>query len=202
MLFATGRAPYVEGLGLEHAGVALTPKGAIAVDAFSRTSTPHIFAVGDVTDRINLTPVAIREAAAFAATEFQDKPTRFDHLDVASAVFSQPEVATVGLSEEEAVERFGEVEIFVTRFRPMKSLFAGKPDRVLMKLVVQRATDKVVGCHMVGPGAAEIIQMAAIAVKAGLTKRDWDETCAVHPTMAEEFATLKDARPGRSEIKA
>ena len=202
VLFATGRAPYVEGLGLEHAGVALTPKGAIAVDAFSRTSTPHIFAVGDVTDRINLTPVAIREAAAFAATEFQDKPTRFDHLDVASAVFSQPEVATVGLNEEEAVERFGEVEIFVTRFRPMKSLFAGKPDRVLMKLVVQRATDKVVGCHMVGPGAAEIIQMAAIAVKAGLTKRDWDETCAVHPTMAEEFVTLKDARPGRSEIKA
>ena len=197
VLFATGRAPYVEGLGLEAAGVEIDAAGAVKVDDYSRTSAAHIFAVGDVTNRINLTPVAIREAAAFAATEFQNHPTRFDHADVASAVFSQPEVASVGLSEDEAVLKYGAVRVYATKFRPMKTLFAGRNARLLMKLVVDETTDRVIGCHIVGPEAAEMIQLCAIAVKAGLTKAQWDDACAVHPTMAEELVTLKDYRPGR-----
>jgi glutathione reductase (NADPH) len=192
VMFATGREPYVEGLGLDVAGVDLTEGGAVKVDEYSRTSVSHIWAVGDVTDRVNLTPVAIREGAAFAQTEFYNQPTRFDHEHIATAVFSQPQVACVGLSEGDARRVLGEVEIYRTAFRPMKTLFAGREDRVLMKLVVDKATDRVVGCHIVGPDSAEMIQLAAIAVKAGLTKAQWDATCAVHPTLAEELVTMRE----------
>ena len=191
-MFATGREPYVEGLGLEAAGVALTDKGAVAVDDYSRTNVEHIWAVGDVTDRFNLTPVAIREGAAFAETEFNNRPTRFDHDTIPTAVFSQPQVGVVGLSEADARHKYGGVDIYLTRFRPMKTAFAGEEARMLMKLVVDQATGKVVGVHIVGQDSAEMIQLAAIAVKAGLTKAQWDETCALHPTASEELVTLRE----------
>ena len=192
VMFATGRAPYVEGLGLEEAGVTLTEKGAITVDDYSRTNVPNIYAVGDVTDRINLTPVAIREAAAFAATVFHDKPTRFDHELVPTAVFSQPPVGCVGLTETEARRTRKDVDIYLTKFRPMKTVFHGGQDRVLMKLVVDGQTDVILGCHVVGPEAPEMIQLAAVAVKMGVTKAEWDNTCALHPTLAEELVTMRE----------
>ena len=192
VMFATGREPYVEGLNLEAAGVAMNAAGAIVVDDYSRTSVSNIWAVGDVTDRVNLTPVAIREGAAFAETEFYGRPTSFDHADIATAVFSQPQVACIGLSESDAREKCGALDIYIARFRPMKTIFAGREDRVLMKLVVERSSQKVVGCHIVGPDSAEMIQLAAIAVKAGLTKAQWDATCAVHPTLSEELVTMRD----------
>ena len=192
VMFATGREPYVEGLGLEKAGVKLNVRGAIEVDDFSRTNVPHIWAVGDVTDRINLTPVAIREGHAFADTEFNNKPTRFDHADVATAVFSQPPVGVVGLTEAEARHALAHVDVYMTRFRPMKTAFTGDESRMLMKLVVDADTQKVVGVHIVGADGPEMIQLAAIAVKAGLTKAQWDETCALHPTAAEELVTLRE----------
>jgi glutathione reductase (NADPH) len=192
VMFATGRAPYVEGLNLDAAGVRLNAQGAIAVDDYSKTSAANIWAVGDVTDRINLTPVAIREGAAFAETEFMGRPTKFDHADVATAVFSQPPAGAVGLTESEARHRFKSVDIYRTRFRPMRTAFAGEGDRMLMKLVVCGETQRVLGCHIVGADSAEMIQMAAIAVKAGLTKPQWDATCALHPTAAEELVTLRE----------
>jgi glutathione reductase (NADPH) len=192
VMFALGREPYVEGLGLEAAGVQLDKNGAIMVDDYSRTNVENIWAVGDVTDRINLTPVAIREGHAFADTEFNGKPTSFDHDTVASAVFSQPPVGTVGLSEADARRKFGKVDIYLTRFRPMKTVFAHDDERCLMKLVVDAASQKVVGVHVVAPESAEMIQMAAIAVKMGVTKAQWDSTCAVHPTLAEELVTLRE----------
>jgi glutathione reductase (NADPH) len=192
VLFALGREPYVEGLGLEAAGVALDGNGAVKVDDYSRTNVDNIWAVGDVTDRINLTPVAIREGHAFADTEFNGRPTRFDHETVASGVFSQPPVGTVGLSEADARHKYGKVDIYLTRFRPMKTAFANDDERCLMKLVVEAATQRVVGVHIVGPDAAEMIQMAAVAVKMGVTKEQWDATCAVHPTLAEELVTLRE----------
>jgi glutathione reductase (NADPH) len=192
VMFATGREPYTEGLGLEAAGVKLDERGAVVVDDYSRSNVANIWAVGDVTDRINLTPVAIREGHAFADTEFGGKPTAFDHDTVASGVFSQPPVGTVGLSEADARHRYGKVDIYLTRFRPMKTAFAGEDERCLMKLVVDQASQKVVGVHIVGPEAAEMIQMAAIAVKMGVTKAQWDATCAVHPTLAEELVTLRE----------
>ncbi|MFT4253411.1 MAG: glutathione-disulfide reductase, partial [Caulobacter sp.] len=170
VLFATGRDPYVEGLGLENAGVKLNDKGAIAVDAHSKTNVDSIWAVGDVTDRINLTPVAIREGAAFAQTEFYGNPTTFDHDLVASAVFSQPPIGAVGMSEAEARHAFGKVDIYRAVFRPMKLTFYGGQERCLMKLVVRQDNEQIVGVHVVGPDAPEIIQMAAIAVKMGVTK--------------------------------
>ncbi|HZV83404.1 MAG TPA: glutathione-disulfide reductase [Brevundimonas sp.] len=193
VMFATGREPHVKGLGLENAGVELTDKGAIKVDALSRTTAENIWAIGDVTDRMNLTPVAIREAVAFHETVFRNNPQHFDYEAVATAVFSQPPVGTVGLSESEARHSCpGEVDVYVTRFRPMKYAFTGSDERMLMKLVVDAQSQKVVGAHIVGPEAPEMIQLAAIAVKAGLTKAQWDATCAVHPTMAEELVTLKE----------
>ncbi len=192
VMFAVGRRPYVEGLGLEAAGVALNPGGAIKVDDYSRTSTPNIWAVGDVTDRINLTPVAIREGAAFAETEFYGRPTRFDHEMVASAVFSQPPVGAVGMTEAEARSALGKVDIYFTRFRPMKYAFSGEAERCMMKLVVENSSQLIVGCHVVGPDAPEMIQMAAIALKMGVTKAQWDSTCAVHPTLAEELVTMRE----------
>lgn len=192
VMFATGREPYVEGLGLEAAGVKLNERGAIAVDKQSRTNVDSIWAVGDVTDRINLTPVAIREGAAFAQTEFYDNPTSFDHDLVASAVFSQPPVGVVGMSEADARHAYGKVDIYRSIFRPMKVTFYGGQDRCLIKLVVKQDDDKVVGVHVVGPDSPEIIQMAAIAVKMGVTKSQWDSTCAVHPTLAEELVTMRE----------
>jgi glutathione reductase (NADPH) len=192
VMFATGRKPYVEGLGLENAGVALNDAGAIAVDKFSKTNVDNIWAVGDVTDRINLTPVAIREGAAFAQTEFYNNPTTFDHDMVASAVFSQPPVGSVGLSEADARHLHGKVDIYISRFRPMKTTFYGGDERCMIKLVVQAGTEKILGCHVVGPDSPEIIQMAAIALKMGVTKPQWDSTCAVHPTLAEELVTMRD----------
>ena len=191
VLFALGRAPYVEGLGLENAGVALKD-GAVIVDDYSRTNVENIWAVGDVTDRINLTPVAIREGAAFAQTEFYDNPTTFDHEMVASAVFSQPAIGSVGLTEAEARHAHGKVDIYLSRFRAMKHAFAGGDERALIKLVVDQASQKILGCHVVAADAPEIIQMAAIALKMGATKAQWDSTCAVHPTLAEELVTMRE----------
>ncbi len=191
VLFALGRAPYVEGLGLENAGVALKD-GAVIVDEYSRTNVENIWAVGDVTDRINLTPVAIREGAAFAQTEFYDNPTTFDHEMVASAVFSQPAIGSVGMTEAEARHAHGKVDIYLSRFRAMKHAFAGGDERALIKLVVDQASQKILGCHVVAADAPEIIQMAAIALKMGATKAQWDSTCAVHPTLAEELVTMRE----------
>ncbi|PHY13410.1 glutathione-disulfide reductase [Caulobacter sp. B11] len=192
VMFATGREPYVEGLGLDKVGVKLNERGAIAVDKHSKTNVDSIWAVGDVTDRINLTPVAIREGAAFAQTEFYGNPTSFDHELVASAVFSQPPVGVVGLSEAEARHAFGKVDIYRSIFRPMKATFYGGQERCLIKLVVKQDDEKIVGVHVVGPDSPEIIQMAAIAVKMGVTKPQWDSTCAVHPTLAEELVTMRE----------
>jgi glutathione reductase (NADPH) len=191
VMFATGRAPNTSNLGLEEAGVELTPSGAVKVDAFSRTTVPHIWAVGDVTDRINLTPVAIREAAAFVETAFRNNPQAFDHETVASAVFSQPPIGAVGLTEAQA-RQGRRVDIYRSVFRPMKGTFYGGEERTLMKLVVDQTSGQVLGCHVVGPDAPEIIQMAAIAIKLGVTKAQWDQTCAVHPTAAEELVTMRE----------
>jgi glutathione reductase (NADPH) len=190
VMWAIGRAPNTNGLGLEKAGVKLTERGAVVVDAFSRSSVPSISAVGDVTDRVNLTPVAIREAVAFVQTEYLSKPTPMDHADIASAVFSSPPIGAVGLSEEDALKQGRKLSIFRTNFRPMRHVFAGNEQRSLMKLVVDRQTDRVLGVHIAGPDAPEMIQLAAIAVKAGLTKAQWDATCAVHPTAAEELVLM------------
>jgi len=192
VMFATGREPYVEGLGLENAGVALSERGAVIVDDFSKTNVGSVWAVGDVTDRINLTPVAIREGAAFAETEFRGNPTSFDHQTVASAVFSQPPVGAVGLSEADARHGGRRIDVYRSVFRPMKATFHGGEERMLMKLVVDAASGKVLGCHIVGPDAPEMIQMAAVAIKLGVTKSQWDETCAVHPTAAEELVTMRE----------
>ena len=190
VLFATGRDPSTAGIGLEEVGVTLTGSGAVKVDRFGRSSVPSIWAIGDVTDRIQLTPVAIREAAAFVATAFQGRPTPPDHELVPSAVFTQPELGSVGLSEEEAAEDHA-IEVYCTSFRPLRTAFAERPDRVLMKLVVDATDRRVLGCHVVSPAAAEIVQLAAVAIKMGATKEDFDRTCAVHPTIAEEMVTMK-----------
>jgi glutathione reductase (NADPH) len=192
VMFATGRHPNVGGLGLEKAGVALNPHhGGIAVDGFSRTSAPSIYAIGDVTHRINLTPVAIREGHAFADTVFGKRPVQVDHSNIPTAVFSQPEVGTVGLTETEARAQFRHVDIYKTDFRPIKSTMSGRDTRILMKLVVDGISDRVVGCHIVGDSAAETIQAVAIAVKMKATKADFDATFALHPTAAEELVTMR-----------
>ncbi|MCB6178851.1 glutathione-disulfide reductase [Rhodobacter sp. Har01] len=190
VLYATGRRPNSAGLGLEALGVQLGRKGEVVVDDFSQTAVPSIYAVGDVTNRVNLTPVAIREGHAFADTVFRGVPTRFDHSLIASAVFTQPELGTVGLTEEAAREK-GPIEVYSAAFRPMKTQFAGRPERVLMKLIVDQASRRVLGCHIVGPGAGEMIQLAAIPIGMGATKEDFDRTVAVHPTMAEELVTMR-----------
>lgn len=192
---AMGRVPATQGLGCEAAGVELADNGAIPVDAFSRTRVESVWAIGDVTDRINLTPVAIREGACVAATLFGGAPMAFDHECVASAVFSQPEAGAVGLTEAQARARHGAVDVYKTVFRPMRYVMPNDETRMLMKLLVRASDDVVIGCHIVGPAAAEMIQMVAIAVKAGLTKAQFDATCAVHPTMAEELVTLKEKAP-------
>ena len=190
VLFATGREPSTRGLGLEALGLGLGPRGEVRVDTYSQTAVPSVFAVGDVTDRLNLTPVAIREAMAFVDTVFRGIPTPMDHALVPAAVFTRPELGAIGLTEAEARAR-EPVEIYSTFFRPMRGAFAGAPGRVMMKLVVSRATRRVLGCHIVAPEAAEMIQLAAIAIRMGATKEDFDRTMAVHPTMAEELVTMR-----------
>lgn len=191
ILFATGRRPHTEGLGLESAGVELNEKGAIKVDAYSKSSCESIYAVGDVTDRLQLTPVAIREGQAFADTVFGNNPRTVDYDYVPSAVFSHPPLAGVGMTEAQARNKLGTVKIYTSDFRPMKNVLAGRDERALYKMVVDATTNKVVGLHMIGPDAPEILQAAAIAVKAGLTKQDFDDTVALHPSMAEELVLLK-----------
>ncbi|MDF1801957.1 glutathione-disulfide reductase [Thalassovita sp.] len=190
VMFATGRAPNSDDMGLQEAGVKLGRGGQVLVDDYSQTDVPSIYAIGDVTDRVNLTPVAIREGMAFVETVFKGNPTKPDHDLIPTAIFTQPEMGTVGLSEEEAAAK-GPIEVYATSFKPMQSSFAGRTDRVMMKLVVCADTRRVLGCHIVAPGAGEMIQLAGIAVKMGATKEDFDRTVAVHPTMSEEIVTMK-----------
>jgi glutathione reductase (NADPH) len=192
VMFAVGRRPYTKNLGLEAAGVEVASTGAIKVDDYSRTSVPHIWAIGDVTDRLNLTPVAIREAVAFAETAFKNNPSKFDYDCVPTAVFSQPAVGTVGMTEAEARKAHGQVDVYLSRFRPQKYTLTKIDERVLMKLVVHPKTDKILGAHIVASDGPEMIQMAAIAIKAGITKHQWDQTCALHPTAAEELVTMRE----------
>jgi glutathione reductase (NADPH) len=192
VMFATGRRPNVKGLGLEAAGVKLNQTGAIEVNEFSRTSVPHIYAVGDVTDRIALTPVAIREGHAFADTVFGGRPTPVDHANVPTAVFSEPECGVIGLTEAQACASLAKVDIYKTTFRPMKATLSGRDTRTFMKLVVDSHTDRIVGAHLVGPDAGEMIQLIGIAVKMKATKADFDATMAVHPTAAEELVTMRE----------
>jgi glutathione reductase (NADPH) len=191
-MFATGRKPNVAGMGLKTVGVKLNDKMAIEVDEYSRTSVPHIYAVGDVTDRVNLTPVAIREGHAFADSVFGGKPTRVDHSDVPTAVFSEPEVGVIGLTEAQARKSLAKVDIYKTSFRSMKMSLAGRNTRSFFKLVVDGSNDRVVGCHIVGPEAGEMIQLVGIAVKMKATKADFDAVMAVHPTAAEELVTMRE----------
>ncbi len=192
VMFAIGRKPNTAHLGLEHAGVDFTAEGAIKVDACSRTSVENIYAVGDVTNRVNLTPVAIREGHAFADTVFGGKPTTVDHETIPTAVFSQPEIGTVGLTEAQARARFGQIDIYKTSFRPMRHTLSGRDERMLMKLVVDGASDRVLGCHIMGPDAAEMAQLLAIAVRMGARKADFDATMALHPSAAEELVTMRE----------
>ncbi len=191
VLYATGRAPSTSGLGLEECGVELDAAGAIRVDAYSRSNVPSLWAIGDVTNRINLTPVAIHEAMALSATLFANRPTMPDHADVPTAVFSQPAIGTVGLTEAAARARYGEIDVYRTTFRPLRHTLTGRDEKTLMKLVVERNGQRVVGAHMVGPDAGEIIQGIAIAVKCRATKAQFDATIGIHPTAAEEFVTMR-----------
>ncbi len=202
VMYATGRAPNTKGIGLEKVGVQLDKVGAIAVDEWSKTTAENIWAVGDVTDRINLTPVAIMEGHCFADTVFGNKPRKPDHRNVPSAVFCQPEMANVGLTEEEAKRTLGELRIFTAAFRPMKYTLSGRQQRTFMKLIVEAATDRVVGAHMVGDDAAELIQGLAVAIKAGATKAHFDATVGIHPTAGEEFVTMRTARADTTPTQA
>jgi glutathione reductase (NADPH) len=190
VFLALGRSPNTRGLGLEAAGVAIDPKGSVIVDAYSRTNVPGIFALGDVTDRVQLTPVAIHEAMCFIETEYRNNPTSPDLDLIATAVFSQPEIGTVGLSEEQAAKKFDELEVYRAEFRPMKATLSGRDERMIMKLIVNAADRKVVGAHILGHDAGEMAQILGITLKAGCTKDDFDRTMAVHPTAAEELVTM------------
>ena len=190
VLFATGRTPNTHDLGLENTGASLGRGGEVVVDEYSQTGQPSIYAIGDATNRVNLTPVAIREGMAFVETVFKGNPTKVDHALIPSAVFTQPELGTIGMTEEEARAQ-EPIDVYCSSFKPMQQSFVGREDRVMMKLVVSQATDVVLGCHIVAPAAGEMIQMVGIAVKMGATKAQFDQVCAVHPTMAEELVTMK-----------
>jgi glutathione reductase (NADPH) len=192
VMFAIGRRPKTMGLGLENVGVQIHEHGGIAVDEYSRTSVPHIYAVGDVTNRVNLTPVAIREGHAFADTLYGKKPTPVDHANVPTAVFTEPEVGVIGLTEAQAREKLHKLDVYKTTFRPMKATLSGRQTRSFMKLLVDGENGRVVGCHLVGSDAGELIQIVGVAVKMGATKADFDATMAVHPTGAEELVTLRE----------
>lgn len=190
VMLALGRDPNTRGLGLEAAGVAMDERGAIIVDPYSRTNVPSIWALGDVTNRVQLTPVAIHEAMCFIETEYRGKPTVPDHDLIATAVFSQPEIGTVGLSEEDAAQRYAEIEVYRAEFRPMKATLSGRAEKMIMKLVVDAASRKVLGAHILGHDAGEMVQLLGISLKAGVTKDDFDRTMAVHPTASEELVTM------------
>jgi glutathione reductase (NADPH) len=193
VMYATGRGPNTRGLGLQEVGVATNERGAVVVDEWQRSTVPSIYAVGDVTDRLNLTPVAIAEGRAIAETLYNNNPIKMDHADVPTAVFSNPPIGTVGLTEEAARRQYGDdVDVYMARFRPMKNTLSGRDERTLMKLVVDGRSDRVLGCHMLGPDAPEIIQGLAIAVKCGASKRMFDQTVGIHPSAAEEFVTMRD----------
>ncbi len=192
VMYATGRRPNTKNMGLKEVGVQINEAGAVIVDEWQRSTVPNIYAIGDVTDRINLTPVAIAEGRAIAETLFNNNPTKMDHADVPSAVFSQPPIGAVGLTEERARGEFGEVDVYMARFKPMKNTLSGREERTLMKLVVDPRSDRVLGCHMLGPDAPEIIQGLAVAVKCGATKRQFDQTVGIHPSAAEEFVTMRE----------
>ncbi|EJW12597.1 Glutathione reductase [Rhodovulum sp. PH10] len=202
VMFAIGRPPNVKGLGLEAVGVKIADNGGIAVDEYSQTSVPSIFAVGDVTNRVNLTPVAIREGQAFAETVFGGTPTTVDHEKIPTAVFSEPEVGTIGLTEADAVKKLGDVDVYRTMFRPMKATLSGRDTTMLIKLLVDAASDRVVGAHIVGEGAGEMIQLIAVAMRMGAKKADFDATMAVHPTSAEELVTLRNPTTRHRRDKA
>jgi glutathione reductase (NADPH) len=191
VLIATGRLPNTNGLGLEDAGVLLGDKGEVKVDADSGSNIASIYAIGDVTNRLQLTPVAIREGHAFADSVFADKPWSVDHANVPSAVFITPEIGTVGLTQESACEGHAAVDVYASNFRPMMATLSGRDEKMFMKLLVDAETDKVLGLHISGEGAAEMAQLAAIAIKMGATKADFDRTVALHPTVAEEIVTMR-----------
>jgi len=195
VLFAIGRHPNTRGLGLERAGVEVDKYGAVVVDEYSQSSVASVYAIGDVTNRVNLTPVAIRDGHAFADSVYRNRPTPVDHRSVPSAVFGRPPIGTVGLGEGDARLSHGEVDIYRTNFRPMRNMISGNQERTLMKIVVERATDKLLGVHIAGEDAPEIVQLAAVAVKAGLTKKQWDSTVALHPTAAEELVLMREPVP-------
>ncbi len=192
IMFATGRVPNTSNLGLEAVGVTLGERSRIVVDAYSRTSVDHIFAIGDVTDRVALTPVAIHEAMVLVETLFNDNPTPVDHDMIATAVFSEPELGTVGMPEADARAAYKNIDIYKSRFRAMKHTLSGRNERMLMKLIVDADSDRVLGCHVMGPDAAEMVQMTAIAMRMGATKADFDATRALHPSAAEEFVTMRE----------
>ncbi|HEV8029407.1 MAG TPA: glutathione-disulfide reductase [Stellaceae bacterium] len=193
VMYATGRGPNTKGLGLDAVGVKTNDKGAVQVDEWQKTGVPNIYAVGDVTDRLNLTPVAIAEGRAIAETLYNDNPIKMDHADVPTAVFSNPPIGTVGLTEEQARHRYGDdVDVYCARFRPMKNTLSGREERTFMKLVVDGRSDRVLGCHMLGPDAPEIIQGLAVAVKCGASKKMFDQTIGIHPSAAEEFVTMRE----------
>ncbi len=192
VLYATGRRPAVHDIGLENVRVDTGPNGAIIVDDYFQTSEPSVFALGDVIGRIQLTPVAIAEAMAFAKTQFLHQPVKMDYDNVATAVFCQPNIGTVGLTEVEARQQFDEIETYKSSFRPMKHTLSGSDERTMMKIIVDKATDLVIGVHMVGPEAGEIIQGMSVAMKAGATKAILDSTIGIHPTTAEEFVTMRE----------
>jgi glutathione reductase (NADPH) len=194
IMYATGRNPNTADIGLEAAGVAVDDKGAVIVDEWNRSTVDSVFAVGDCTDRVNLTPVAISEGRAFAETQFNGKTIRMNYENIPSAVFSQPPVGSVGLTEDEARQR-GAIDVYVSRFRAMKHTLTGRDEGIMMKLIVDAATDRVLGCHMVGMDAPEIVQGLGIALQCGATKAQFDATIGIHPTAAEEFVTMREKRP-------
>ncbi len=192
VMYATGRNPNSQNLGLEKTGVETNRNGAIIVDEFSQTTVPSIYAIGDVTDRVNLTPVAIREGMAFVQTVFHDNPTSVDYENIATAVFSEPELGTVGLTEAQAREKYGEIDIYKSLFKPMKHTISGRDTKTMMKIIVDAKSDRVLGVHIMGPDSGEMAQILGIAVKMGATKADFDATMAIHPTASEELVTMRD----------
>jgi glutathione reductase (NADPH) len=199
VMYATGRKPNTKGIGLEEAGIKLNEKAAIEVDEFSKTTVDNIYAIGDVTDRVNLTPVALAEGEAFVRTVYGGEPTAMEYANIASAVFSQPPIGSVGLTEDQAVSLTGSpgaIDVYVSHFTPMKYTLSGRDEKTMMKIITDAKTDRVLGCHMVGLDAPEIIQGVAIALKCGATKAQFDATIGIHPTAAEEFVTMRDKRVG------
>jgi glutathione reductase (NADPH) len=198
ILYATGRVPNTGSLGLNNTNVRLKPDGSVVVDEYSKTDVDSIYAIGDCTNRMQLTPVAIAEGRAVAETLFNNNPMKPNYMNVPSVVFSQPNLGTVGLAEAEARERYIDIDIYKTSFKPLKHTLSGRDERTMMKIVVDHATDKVLGCHMVGPDAGEIIQGLAVAINCGATKAQFDATIGIHPTAAEEFVTMRAALAGRT----